>query len=106
MGVDDVKKESVQAVLAEELLAGRDIESIDWSKADKRGFTVLHCLLSVSILEFIFSLHFSLIVCMQKQLLSVKLKFFNSLQEQQMYSLWYTHMRTTTQQHPPLHHCI
>lgn len=52
MGVNDVKQENIvdQSSLAEELLSGRDIESVDWSIPDKRGFTVLHCLLSVSLL--------------------------------------------------------
>jgi hypothetical protein len=55
MGVDDLKilkietKKPVDSQsLAEELLVGGDVESIDWNKTDARGFTVLHCLLSIS----------------------------------------------------------
>ena len=37
------------SVLAEDLLEEKvDFASIDWHQTDERGFTVLHCLLSVS----------------------------------------------------------
>jgi hypothetical protein len=59
MGADDLKenKDKLDSQsLAEELLAGGAIESIDWSKTDTRGFTVLHCLLSISCCIFYFLL--------------------------------------------------
>jgi hypothetical protein len=51
MGMDDNRKETPEdlCVLAEHLLEEKvDFASIDWHQTDEKGFTVLHCLLSVS----------------------------------------------------------
>lgn len=50
MGMDENKNTPENlSVLAENLINGEvDFSTIDWQQTDDRGFTVLHCLLSVS----------------------------------------------------------